>query len=288
VRFKSTDHYVTATNPDDSGETTYYATTPVAGLLFRPSANVRLHASFGEGFDTPTLDNLAYRPDGETGLNFGMQPARTGDGELGARWQIATGSSADVAVFRTMTRDELVVATSGGGRSTYQNAGRTRRQGLEAHWATHFASRWQWDFAYTYLDAVYRQAYPTCTSKSCVVPSTTIPAGNRLTGVPENQVSTALRWGADRGWNAAVEASYLSDIPVNDINKGAAPAYGLLGSNVGYVWLHGQWKLRMFVRVDNLLDTNYVGAIVVDDSNSQYYEPGQGRSVYGGVAVSFF
>ncbi len=38
VRFKSQDRYQTAGNPDDSGASTYEALTPVAGLMFRQSA----------------------------------------------------------------------------------------------------------------------------------------------------------------------------------------------------------------------------------------------------------
>ena len=74
---------------------------------------------------------LAYRPDGSSGLNLDLRPARSRNLELGLKWRPRDGLRADVAVFRSDTRDELVVATNAGGRASYANAGRSLRQGLE-------------------------------------------------------------------------------------------------------------------------------------------------------------
>ena len=287
VDFDSQDHYITASNPDDSGRAAFSATTPVAGLMFRASQRLHLYADYGQGFDTPTFDNLAYKPDGSSGLNLALQPARTGNGELGAKWKLRQATLINLALFRSITRDELAVATSSGGRSTYQNAGRTRRQGVEAEIDAALGGRWHWQLAYTYLDAQYRQTYLTCTGTPCKTPTTPIDAGNRIPGVPESDLYTALHWGADTGFNAALEASYLSKVVVNDTNSEGAPAYGLLGINGGYVWDLPRLRVKTFVRLDNLLDTAYVSAVVVDDGNGRYYQPGPGRSIYGGVAVTW-
>jgi len=308
VHFNSVDHYIippsanSKGNPNDSGQNTFYATTPAAALMYKASERLRLYASYGEGFDTPTFDNLSYRPDGQPGLNFALVPARTGNGELGAKWKQGAAGEFRLALFRSITRNEIGVAGSQGGRSTYQNVGRTRRQGVEAEYDAWLGGNWHWQLAYTYLDAIYRQSFKTCTATPCN-PATgagtsPVPAGNRLPAVPESQAYSALRWGAERGWNAALEASYLSPVQVNDlngsfqtpngtINGSAAPAYGLLGINGAYIWDLPHWRVQAFARVDNLLDTNDVGAVVINDGNGLYYQPGAGRSAFAGIRLSW-
>jgi len=287
VDIDSNDYYITDSNPNDSGAVAFSATLPVVGVMFRASDQVHFYADYGQGLDTPTFDNLAYQPNGASGLNFALQPARTGTGEIGTKVRFNARNQMNVAYFRSITRDEIVVATAGGGRSTYQNAGRTRRQGAEMEFDTALSDRWHWQLAYTYLDAIYRQSYLTCTSRSCTTPTTTVPAGNRITGIPQSSLNTALRWGRDTGFNAALEVSYLSNLEVNDVNTAGAPAYGLVGLNGGYVWDLPKMRIKSFVRVDNLAGTNYVGAIVVNDSNGQYFQPGSSRAAYAGMSLTW-
>ena len=65
--FDSIDHYITATNGNDSGAVSYAATSPVAALTFKPLPWLHLYASYGQGFQTPLGSELAYRPDGGAG-----------------------------------------------------------------------------------------------------------------------------------------------------------------------------------------------------------------------------
>lgn len=287
VHFDSRDHYVTATNPDDSGRKTYHATTPVAGLLFKATPALHLYAAYGQGFETPTLNELSYRPDGSSGLNFALTPARTGNGEVGAKLRLREHSHAELAVFRAITRNELVVDTNSNGRSTYQNVGRTRRQGIEAALDAELETRLHARFAYTYLDATVRESYLTCVSGGCAMPTVPVPAHSRIPGVPESEIYAELRWGAAQGWQATVDGRYLSEVPVNDSNSERAPGYGLLGASGAYVFDLAHWRVRAFVRVDNLLGEDYVGSVIVNDGNGRFYEPGPGRSALAGARLDW-
>lgn len=287
VDFDSADHYITTGNGDGSGGKVFVATSPVAGLLWRPGERLRVYATYGEGFETPSSDELAYRPDGGSGLNFGLQPARSGNGELGLKLRLRESIEATVAVFRSITRNELVVATNSGGRATYQNAGRTRRQGIEAGLDAALGGRWHGALAYTYLDARVRESYLSCTSTPCTTPTTTIAAGNRLPGVAASNLYAALCWGDEAGWRAALEAQAVGAVPVNDANRESAPAYGLLGFSGGYTWPLPHWRLRGFGRIDNLGDNHYIGSVIVNDGNGRYYEPGPGRSAYVGLDLAW-
>ena len=131
VKFRSTDNFIVAGNPDDSGSVSYSATSPVVGLTWRASPTLNLYANAGRGFETPTFTELSYRPNGLTGLNTDLLASRSRHAELGAKWKLAEGHRVDVALFDITTRDEIVVNTNAGGRSTFKNAGKTRRYGAE-------------------------------------------------------------------------------------------------------------------------------------------------------------
>ena len=288
VRFDSEDHYITPTNGNDSGSVTYSATSPVAGLLYDARPWLHLYASYGQGFETPLDSELAYRPDGSPGLNLALRPARSDNSELGAKFDVASDLTAEVAAFETLTRNEIVVATNVGGRSTYQNAGRTRRSGAEGSLDYRLGPEWRVQLAYTYVSATYRDAYLTCTTSPCATPSMVIPAGNRLPGVPLNDAYARLGWGRELGWRADLTAQYLSAIAVNDANSVFAPAYPVFNTSAGYAAeLGGKMRFSAFLRLNNVLNRRYVGAIVVDDSNGRYFYPAAGFNVLGGVTLAF-
>ena len=288
VKFTSDDHYIVAGNPDDSGSIDYSATTPVAGVMFRASERWHLYASYGNGFETPTFNELGYRPDGAAGINFALVPARSRNGELGSKWRFGRGGEFDVALFQASTRHELAVATSSGGRTTYQNIDRARRRGAEAKLVYPLAERWRAEAAYTYLQATFDSTFLTCPAAStCTTPSTPVPAGSRIPGVPKSDFHAALRYGADSGWNAGVEFNAASNVTVNDQNTQFAPGYGSLGASVGYAFDLGDASVSTFLRVDNILDRHYIGSVIVNESNGRYYEPAAGRNVFAGVKVTW-
>jgi iron complex outermembrane receptor protein len=74
VRFRSDDAYITAANPDDSGRVEHAATSPVLGVTWRANEALQVYAAYGEGFETPTFNELQYRSDGEAGSTSPCSP----------------------------------------------------------------------------------------------------------------------------------------------------------------------------------------------------------------------
>ncbi|HVY83265.1 MAG TPA: TonB-dependent receptor, partial [Steroidobacteraceae bacterium] len=286
VKFDSQDHFITPTNLDDSGSVTYSATSPVAGLVYKARPWLHLYASYGQGFQTPLGSELAYRADGSPGLNLALRPARSDNTEVGAKLRFGPDLTGEVTAFQALTDNEIVVNTSLGGRSTYQNAGRTRRRGAELALNYRFADQWRAQFAYTYVDATYRDAYRTCAGTPCPTPTSLIPAGNRLPGVPKNNAYVDLRWGGDMGWHAGVNGQYVTSIAVNDENTVFTPSYALFGVDAGYGAELRSFHLNTFVRINNAFNRHYVGSVIVDDGNGRFFEPGQGFNVLAGVSVT--
>jgi iron complex outermembrane receptor protein len=286
VHFDSEDHFIAASNGDDSGSVKYDATSPVAGLVFKARPWLHLYASYGQGFQTPLGSELAYRADGSTGLNLALRPARSDNSELGMKVQMLPDLTAEATVFQSLTRNEIVVNTNIGGRSTYQNAGRTRRSGAELALSWRLADMWQTQLAYTYVDATYRDAYETCVATPCAAPTAPVDAGNRLPGVPKNNVYANLRYGNDQGWHFGVNGQYVSSIAVNDQNTVFTPSYAIFGADAGYGTTVGAFRLNTFVRANNLFNRRYVGSVIVGDGNGRFFEPGPGFNVLAGVSAT--
>jgi iron complex outermembrane receptor protein len=295
VRFDSQDHFIAPGNGNDSGAVNYGATTPVAGLMYKARDWLHVYASYGQGFQTPIGSELAYRPDGGLGLNLALRPARNDSVEVGAKIDVKPDTHAEVAVFQALTSDEIVVDTNAGGRSTYQNAPRTRRTGVEVSLDQRISPQWHAQLAYTYLEAIYQDAYDTCGAPPCRTPTVPVAAGNRLPGVPRSDLYGAVRYGQERGWHGAASVQYLSSVAVNDTNAPAgpantqtlAPAYAVAGLMGGYGAQLRRTRVEGFLRFYNVLNRHYVGSVIVDDSNGRYFEPGPGFSVLAGISASF-
>jgi iron complex outermembrane receptor protein len=299
VRFNSKDLYIVGPNPDDSGSVRYGATLPVAGVMFRASEAIHLYATVGRGFETPTLNELAYRPNGQTGLNFDLQAARNDSVEVGVKTRSAWGE-ANLAIFETHTDNEIATLSNVGGRATFQNVGSTRRRGVEASWNAEVHRDFRAQLAATYLDARYRDAFMTCPTTGCTVPPNpapctvppatscpvTVPAGNRIPGLAQTAFYSALAWAPPLGWRAGVEFRALGKVYVNDVNSDAAAGFALVNANVGWLAKTGRVEWSAFARVDNLFDRRYAGSVIVNEGNSRYFEPAPGRNWSVGVAAS--
>ena len=278
VSFVSTDAYIVGTNPYDSGRAAYTATLPVLGVLYALNSDVHLYATAGRGFETPTLNELAYRSGGGTGLNFGLQAARSTSVEAGVKTRLGVWGELTAAAFRTDTDNEIVTQTNVGGRSTFQNAGATRRTGLELGWSASYFEHLRAQLAATLLNATYRDAFLTCTATPCATANVPIPAGNRIPGIARGSLFAALNWAPPTGLRGGIEARYLSGVSVNDANSDAAARYAIASANVGYVLNLGSWELGGFVRGDNLFGRRYAGSVIVNEGNSRFFEPAPGRT----------
>ena len=278
VRFTSTDGYIVGTNRDDSGAARYGATLPVLGVMYAVASDLHLYATAGRGFETPTLNELAYRSGGATGLNFGLQAATSTSVEAGVKARIAALGELTAAVFQTGTDKEIVTQTNSGGRSTFQNAGATRRTGVELGWSATYAEHLRAQAAATLLNATYRDGFLTCTAAPCAAANVPIPAGNRIPGIARGALFAALNWAPPGGLRGGVEARYVTGVTVNDLNSDAAPRYAIAAANVGYVFNAGPWQLGGFVRADNLFDRRYAGSVIVNEGNSRFFEPAPGRT----------
>lgn len=283
VRFDSRDRYIVAGNPDDSGTMRYAAWTPALGLVYRAAEDVNVYANLGRGFETPTFVELAYRSDGVSGLNTALRASLSTQAEVGVKAALGRegrGGYVQAALFDIATRDEIVVDSNLGGRTTYRNAGATTRRGLELSWSHGSATGIGAEVAATWLRAAFRDGFVGNGGGS-------VAAGNRLPGVPALALfgELAYRDPAKR-WFVALEGRWQDKLWVNDANAEAAAGFFVAGVRLGAQQRHGDWRIEQFLRVDNLFDREYVGAVYVNDGNGRYYAPAAARRWLAGLRIS--
>ena len=278
VKFSSQDRFIVAGNGDDSGSARYEATTPVLGAVWHAGDALNVYAATGKGFETPTFNELAYRPSG-SGLNFDLRAAESRQWELGVKAEPVRDWRINAALFQAKTSDEIAVLSNTGGRSTFQNVGDTRRRGLETAIAGSWAKSWSTYAALTWLDAQYRTDFLTCVAAPCSAPNTPVPAGNRMPGVPRFSAYAELAWKHQPwGLDSALELRHVGRMAVDDRNTDFAAASTVLSARVMLAQNWNRWTFKEFLRVDNLADRNYVGSVIVNEGNQRFFEPAPGRT----------
>lgn len=279
VRFRSDDRYVTAQNPDDSGGARYGRTSPVVGLLHEVSPDLHLFASVGGGFETPTFAELAYRAGTQPGLNFDLAAATSRNAEAGVKARLADGVRLTATLFRSDTRNEVVAASSSGGRTVYANAGKSRREGAELSLDAALPGGFSALVAYTQTLATYR---------SLVTAGGVDLSGKRIPGVPRHVLYAELGWRhAPSGFSTGGELRAASRMQANDANTASAAGYLVANWRAGFEQRSGSWRFSEFLRVDNLFDVGYVGSVIVNEANQRYYEPAPGRTWALGMTAAY-
>ncbi|AMX20694.1 Ferric aerobactin receptor precursor [Acinetobacter pittii] len=287
VHYKSKDNYLS--NGDDSGKTDYSKVLPSAALSWQIVPELMAYVSYAKGFETPTFTEMAYRPDGESGFNFDLTASTSDTYETGLKSQNQLGDFT-LAVFQTKTKDDIVSAGNSNGRSTFRNADKTLREGLEFAWNKKLWRDLTATASYTYLDATFDADIPALGSIA------QIPSGNAIPGIAKNQAYASLAWQPSHGLYGGVDVQYMDKVYVNDTNSDAAPSYSVTSANIGYAWVVNDWKIISFARVDNLFDKNYAGSVIVNDSTQirvngqmipakRYFEPADGRNWSAGLRV---
>src|SRR5690606_28852777 len=175
--FASRDHYVAPGNADDSGRRRFGETAWALGVA-RAFGRGEAFASAGSGFETPTMTELAYRADGASGFNRALEPARFDSVEAGLRWR-GDAFEASVAAYAIQGRREIVPASASGGRTSYANAARTRRKGVEGSLEGRAGDHWSYLLVANWIDARFGEGFH---------------AGRRIPGIPSAHGFAEFAW----------------------------------------------------------------------------------------------
>ncbi len=228
--------------------------------------------------------------------------------EFGARGRAIAGTGQTVAwsaaVYRTRIADDILFVASPKLRGTgfFQNAGDTLRMGLDVE-LNGRVGRVGWFASYGLVEATFESPL-LLPSNAAINDATTkegtiaVEPGDRLPGIPRHSVKAGVGVSLSRAWDVAVETT-LSSSRVFAGDEGNDQAeldgYGLVNLRTSYqVTEH----LELFLRMDNLLDTEFetFGALAeieieLDEApgatDPRFVSPGTPRSAFAGARVKF-
>src|SRR5450830_116028 len=295
VNFNIQDNLNPSGTNSNSGNVSYSKTTPSLGVVFHATPTINIYANAGQGFETTTFAEISYSltPTGAVNANkstLTLKPAESTTYEIGTKAFIADNSRLNVALFTTRVTNEIAAANNSSGKVAYQNIPETERNGLEISLDTNWTNSLKTYVSYTYLDATVSNSYTkkvtTGTPPTATTVIQTINNGNQIPGISKNSLYGEIQWSYEPiGFSTAVEANWRSKYYATDLNDASGLAKSFVAANIraGFKQKINNWGLSEFVRVNNIFDRNYVGSVIVNDSNSRFFEPAPGRNWLLGV-----
>lgn len=272
LHYEIRDDFIRPGNPDDSGHKSYYQQAAAIGLNYRFAAQWSWFFSTGKGFEAPTLAELAYKPEG-TGLNLALQASQNRQWESGLKYQ-DQANRGSISFFSIRSNDELLVASSNNGRTSYRNAGNTARDGVEFNLKQQLSLRLSQELSLTLMDARFQSAELN---------------GNRLPGVAKTDAYWLVRLQPYLHFPAYLEwrTRYRSDIATSDSNNEWAPTALTFDLAAHGKQSFNQWQLNYWLALDNIMDRANVAAVVVNQTNGRALEPAPGRQLSAGLSVDY-
>ena len=282
VKFSVSDHLITGTNPDDSGERLMQALSGSLGLALNPSRMLTLYGNVASSFETPTTTELANSPSGAGGFNTGLNPQKAVNFEVGARGLIGGDRFTYTAsLFQANVRDALVPYEIAAPRFFYRNAGSTRHRGVELSGGARVMDGLSVNVIWTYSNYRYREYSFTDSLGTHVLD------GRELPGIPKNWFHTIVRAQPDafRGLWAELQQSYSSGYLVSDVQPTRTSPWWATNVRLGWEGKVGQVQLAPFLGINNAFNHLYVSSVVINAARDRFYEPAPGRNAYVGLSV---
>ncbi len=258
-----------------SGRRNFDELSGTLGLGYQLTDDHRAYANVGTAFETPTFTEIK---DAEGGVGFSrdIDSQRAVNYELGMKGFLGDNARYDVAVFRVETRDEIVVVSSEGGVDEFDNAGRTRRDGVEAGIEYFLTPQLTVSGAYTWSRYRFRRFQDGDDRFD----------GNRLPGLPEHALFAELAW-REGDVYAILDGLVASQVYADNANSERVPGYGVLNARVGTTARTERLDVETFVAVNNLTNKDYFSNIRVNAAGGRYYEPAPERNFFAGMRVRF-
>lgn len=290
VRFSSNDIYGSGAG---SGEIKYSATNPVLGLTFFANDHLNFYANYGQGFETPTLSELAYKNVSGSpvaAFNTLLNASKSEHFEIGSKWIPDRTSRLDFALFQINSSDEVVTDITSGGKTAFKSAPGTIRTGFELGGSMLLTPHISAAVSASMIDAQFSKAFTSAT----VSGTTSIAAGNKIPGIPQSSVFSELAWFSEaRGIGAqslasgsrlAIEMVQSGRIFANDTNTASVDGRTIFNLSASQRWTVNKASVTLYGRLNNASDERYAGSVIVN--SNQYIEPGLPKNWMLGVTVS--
>ena len=298
-----------------TGQHLYHRFNPSAGFTYRVAPALQVYGNYSETNRAPTPQELSCASAAApcSLLNFFVGDpelhqvvARTA--EVGLRGTLGGGPGGSVGwnvdLYETRNTDDIIYESTvyNPNLAFYTNAGKTRRQGVEAN-LRYDLERLHVKLGYAFTDATFRTPLVHNSGSNPAADDNGqihVSPGDRLPGVPRHRANLVVEYSITSHWSVGADAVVQSSAyRFGDESNSTAPigGYAVLDLNASYRPID---NLSFFVVVNNVLDRRYDtygGFGPVADvpwpnvpggvSDTRTASPGTPVVAFGGVRLSF-
>ncbi len=283
---------------------------PAAGATYKVTADLTAYGGYSEANRAPTAAELAcadpVRPCSLDNFLVSDPPlkqvvARSWEVGLRGGFALAAGGKLawNLGLFRTDNQDDIInVASSVAGRGFFQNAGKTRRQGIEAGLG-YKSDRWSVSADYSLVDATFQSALTLNSPNNPFADANgqiAVKPGDHLPSIPQHRLKLAAEYAATESWTIGGDLIVASDqyLRGDESNQNPKiPGYAVVN-------LHSSYRIgesvEIFGLIQNLFDQKYQTFGVFFDptqipslglSNPRSLSPAAPLAAFGGLRISF-
>jgi catecholate siderophore receptor len=203
------------------GKDTSEFVTGQFGVVYKPAENGSIYASYatsatppgntlGEGMDGNPLGGTVDRS--KNLLSSDMEPETTKNYEIGTKWDLLNDRlSLTADIFRTEKENARVQVDT----TSYENAGKTRVQGVELSASGKLTDKWQVFAGYAYMDSEQVDGGPLNRATD----------GNQLPNTPKNSASLWTTYQVTPKLTIGGGAFYVDDVFGNVANTTMVDSY---------------------------------------------------------------
>lgn len=264
---------------DDSGKRRFSEASYSGGVIWRYAGAHRFYAQIATAFESPTFTEFA-RPDGRAGFNPDIEPQESLNREVGFRNGFGSLVHYDVTLFSIRVDDEITPFETDG-RTFFQNAARTDREGIEAALVWSAGGGFTLTGSYTYARLQFDRFIDRDGNDL---------SGNDLPGVPRQNAFLEAAWQGTRAF-AAIDTQITDSRFAENANALSVGGYALMNLRGGWRFPLGRSTLEVFGGINNLLDRDHIANLRVNANEGRpldargFFEPGPERQIYGGLSL---
>jgi len=253
------------------------------------------HASVSTGFSPPSSSEIKNL-DGS--INPVLQAEKGINYELNFKGNLLRSRlQYDLALFRQDMKGELIAQSVQQGITIYNNAGKTRHNGVELFLSGQLlkeksnaiVSSLRPFVSVTYSDFTFVD-YKTLNAQNQV---TATYDGNRLTGIAPWTFNAGIDLETKPGIYCNASYFYSDHLPLNDANTAFNSSYRVANFRIGYKnQLARHFELNAYAGLDNLLNESYssivsLNAAAFGGGQPAYFNPSPKRNGYGGLNLKY-
>jgi catecholate siderophore receptor len=229
-------------------ETSDTLLSPRAGVIFSPTQDFSVYASYAESFVPRAGEQLASL----TPNTANLAPEAFVNAEIGMKWQLSKGLFTSVAVYQLDRKNVAVTDPADPTQTLLVDAQRSR--GLEWEIGGNITHNLQIVAGYAYQDAELTRAL-----------SASVPAGTVLPLVPEHSGYVWGRWDINTHWGLGLGINGRGKLYTTTSNTVSLPGFSRIDAAVYY---KASEHLKIQANIENLADKRFYASAHNDNNIS--------------------